>query len=180
VFRTRITRDVDADGNRDLIAGVSYGCRGPDGSEGCPRGGGLLPVAISWDDHNQRYRLVSLNLRQPQIQRPVTASDRAEYGTYVRFTDPADHRSVGGYRVENFSVTKGNQPRLIGAYRTGPPGGPRYELHAWRFDSTYATPHVTPCPLIRRSPTMGVAGQYYSVAVNLVSTWRKHGPTECR
>ncbi len=41
----------------------------------------MLPVVITWDDVHRDYRIVSLDLGRPDVQRPVAPEDRAEYGT---------------------------------------------------------------------------------------------------
>jgi hypothetical protein len=177
IFRTRATKDVNGDGSQDVLAGISYACA----RAACPRGGSMLPVVITWDDANRRYRISALNLRRPHVDGPVDASDAADYDGWVRFADPARGESVAGYRVENFGFTKYSSARLlIGAYLTVVRGSPGYELRAWKFQNLRPTPMVSPCPQVKPPPVMPLGGESnYQASRNLLATWNVKRRRDC-
>jgi hypothetical protein len=102
VFRYRFLGDLDHDGDEELIGG--YG-RPQDHSEA------LLPLAVYWDDAAARYKIASLQNEpleghlkaQP---RPSAQAFRDGYREPVSFRDESEELSIGGYRVQDFAVTK--------------------------------------------------------------------------
>jgi len=171
-FQDLITRDVDGDGNRDLLGGLFYACQPSDGCDGNAQ----LPVAVSWSDRLGRYRIVSLNTGVPHITRSVAPALAAQYARRVSFTDPATDEKVAGYRVQAFNITRNKRPRLIVGYQTESPV--RYELHAWKFDPDHPAPFVDPCPADPRPPSAPAVNPDLAPG-RILATWRSERSAAC-
>jgi hypothetical protein len=172
-FQDLVTRDVDGDGNRDLLGGLFYACPHSDVCDGDAQ----LPVAVSWSDQLGRYHIVSLNTGVPDITRSVAAPLAAEYRRRVEFTDPATGETVAGYRVQTFNITQNKRPRLIVGYQTKSPA--RYELHAWQFVPDHPAPFVIACPVDPRPPSAPINPNPDLVPGVILSTWRHERRSAC-
>lgn len=157
VFQYRGTTDVDFDGADEIVGG--YGIAG-EAREA------LVPFGINWDEGAERYRLVALDLGPPTFSRKprirAEAQYRAVYAAPTTFTDPADHLTLTGHRVQDFIVTPPPR-RLVAGWFLRPWLGSQkatFELHVAILDSSTGAPHLTPCTLTGHAgPLIVSAGQ---------------------
>jgi hypothetical protein len=144
VFQYRADSDVDFDGAAEIVGGYGYANEAR---------GAMVPFAIDWNDAENRYRLVTLDMGAPKLSQRATsipeAQYRAIYNRPTTFTDANEHITISGYRVQDFAVTPAPH-RLVAGWFLQPWLGSKkatFELHAAILDSSTGAPHVTPCRL---------------------------------
>ena len=145
-FQYRVTADVDQNGTLDVVGGLSQGTR--------VHRNALVPVAVSYDEASDRYRIEGLDLGEPKLLRdPATVRERQYqeiYDELWRFRDADGRVVVEGHPVQDIYVTA-KPYRLIAGWFMTPPLAPgdiaTYDVYSWIFDTTGDRPRVRGCTL---------------------------------
>jgi hypothetical protein len=147
LFERRGIGDVDDDQAQELIGG--YG-RYSDGSSEAQ-----LPFALEWDDADERYRMVSLQLEPPALPRPPRDPRLeplfAAYSEPITLRDRDSGHELSGYRAQDFAVDSEPVFRLLAGYLIAYPnerhdGIMRLEPYQFRTGA----PRLNPCQISER------------------------------
>jgi hypothetical protein len=146
IVARRAVSDVDEDEADEMIAG--YGLPA-DASQA------QVPFALDWDDANERYRLVPLELeppgRSPAERDPGLEPLLVAYSTRIRLRDRDTGRELRGYRTQDFAVDSEPAFRLLAGYLVELPnerhdGIMRLEPYQFRTGA----PRLRPCEISKR------------------------------
>lgn len=147
IFRLRTIDDFDRNGESEVVGLFE---RNTLASGPLP-----VPVIITWDEGDARYRIHSLVPEAPRLQPPKDIDPVVLEG-YTKPTElhnqHAQHLLLG-YAVDEFAVvTTKRAPVVIAAYaeQTSQGFGGRYELKGWFMDLQAPTPDFYVCGPTRR------------------------------
>jgi hypothetical protein len=171
-FQIRAAQDIDADGATEIVGGFAL----PDARNA------MLPVALDWQNSDQRYAITPLDLGRPSLGRVKQPSAFAiQAGLYRklyerRYTldDASSSDRVTGRRVQDFVVT--TPPRIVAAYFVRPPIDSAkdravYEIHA-AIVAAGPSLSLTPCALADvPTPQMDIRLSERSQESALADTW---------